>query len=164
MEEPSLSVEARFSQATRNCLQRLRNNSTQGTLPSNVSRFPVFPKREVVLFCEQILLSIPLKKFLCQWYWSRRCRGSSPCRVRFFFVSMLATQFPIQWVSEPSFLCCKVVRSVTSRWWGFFILSTQRHYRRLILLLIVLYVSVLRPSSSRNILLARITQVTTDLF
>jgi hypothetical protein len=30
--------------------------------------------------------------------------------------------------------------------------STQRHYRRLILLLILLHVSVVRPSSGRNIL------------
>jgi hypothetical protein len=45
---------------------------------------------------------------------------------------------------------------------GFFYLSTQRHYRRLVLLLILLHVSVLRQSSCRNILLARITQLTTD--
>jgi hypothetical protein len=45
---------------------------------------------------------------------------------------------------------------------GFFIPSTQRHYRRLILLLILLHVSVVRPSSSRIILLAWITQLTTD--
>jgi hypothetical protein len=35
--------------------------------------------------------------------------------------------------------------------------SMQRHYRRLILLLMLLHVSVVRPSSSRNILLARTT-------
>jgi hypothetical protein len=43
--------------------------------------------------------------------------------------------------------------------------STQRYYRRLILLLllfILLHVSVVRPSSGRNILLARITQLTSD--
>jgi hypothetical protein len=48
---------------------------------------------------------------------------------------------------------------------GVFYPSTQRHYRRLILLLILfilLHVSVVRPSSGRNILLARITQLTTD--
>jgi hypothetical protein len=33
----------------------------------------------------------------------------------------------------------------------FFIPSTQLHYRRLILLLILLHVSVVRPSSGRNI-------------
>jgi hypothetical protein len=44
---------------------------------------------------------------------------------------------------------------------GFFIPSTQRHYRRLIYYyIILLHVSVIRPSSSRNILLARITQLT----
>jgi hypothetical protein len=43
-----------------------------------------------------------------------------------------------------------------------FIPSTQRHYRRLILLFTLLRVSVVRQSSSRNILLARITQLTTD--
>jgi hypothetical protein len=37
--------------------------------------------------------------------------------------------------------------------------STQRHYRRLILLLILLHVSVVQPSSGRNILLARTTQL-----
>jgi hypothetical protein len=40
---------------------------------------------------------------------------------------------------------------------GVFIPSTQRHYRRLILLLVLVHVSVVRPSSSRNILLVRIT-------
>jgi hypothetical protein len=40
---------------------------------------------------------------------------------------------------------------------GGFYPSTQRHYLRLILLLILLHVSVVR-----NILLARITQLTTD--
>jgi hypothetical protein len=44
---------------------------------------------------------------------------------------------------------------------GFFYPSTQRHYRRLILLLILLHISVVRPSSSRNIFLARIAQLTT---
>jgi hypothetical protein len=47
---------------------------------------------------------------------------------------------------------------------GFFYPSTQRHYHRLILLLILLHVSVVRPSSGRNILLTRITQLTTDPF
>jgi hypothetical protein len=46
------------------------------------------------------------------------------------------------------------------RFWVFFIPSTKRHYRRLILLLILLHVSLVQPSSSRNILLARITQLT----
>jgi hypothetical protein len=45
---------------------------------------------------------------------------------------------------------------------SFFCPSTQRHYRRLILLLALLHVAVVRPSSSRNILLARITQMTMD--
>jgi hypothetical protein len=40
--------------------------------------------------------------------------------------------------------------------------SMQRHYRSLILLLILLYVSVVRPSSGRNILSARFTQMTMD--
>jgi hypothetical protein len=40
---------------------------------------------------------------------------------------------------------------------GAFIPSTQRHYHRLILLLILPHVSVTRPSSSGNVLLARIT-------
>jgi hypothetical protein len=45
---------------------------------------------------------------------------------------------------------------------GLFIPSTQRYYRRIILLLLLLHVSVVRPSSSSNILLATITQLTTD--
>jgi hypothetical protein len=45
---------------------------------------------------------------------------------------------------------------------GVFYPSTQRQYRRLILLLILLHISVVRPSSGRNILLGRITQLTTD--
>jgi hypothetical protein len=45
---------------------------------------------------------------------------------------------------------------------GFFIPSTQRHCRRLILLLILLHVSIVQPSSGRNILLTRITLLTTD--
>jgi hypothetical protein len=48
---------------------------------------------------------------------------------------------------------------------GVFIPSTQRHYRRLILLLNTTYsatCSVVRPSSGRDILLARITPLTTD--
>jgi hypothetical protein len=48
---------------------------------------------------------------------------------------------------------------------GVFIPSTQHHYRKLILLLtllVLLHVSVVQPSSGRNILLARITQLTTD--
>jgi hypothetical protein len=39
---------------------------------------------------------------------------------------------------------------------GFLCLSTQRHYRRLILLLVLVHVSVVRPSSGKNIL-ARVT-------
>jgi hypothetical protein len=45
---------------------------------------------------------------------------------------------------------------------GFLYPSTQRHYRRIILLLKLLHVLIVRPSSDRNILLARITQLTTD--
>jgi hypothetical protein len=45
---------------------------------------------------------------------------------------------------------------------GVFYPSTQRHYPGLILLLMMLHVSVVRPSSGRNILLASITQLATD--
>jgi hypothetical protein len=47
---------------------------------------------------------------------------------------------------------------------GGFYSSTQRHYRRLIyyVYIILLHVSVIRPSSCKNILIARVTQLTTD--
>jgi hypothetical protein len=45
---------------------------------------------------------------------------------------------------------------------GFFYSVYATLLRRLILLLILLHVSVIRPSSCRNILLARITQLATD--
>jgi hypothetical protein len=47
---------------------------------------------------------------------------------------------------------------------GGFYAPMQRHYRRLILLLILLHVSVVQPSSGRNILLVRFIQLTTDIF
>jgi hypothetical protein len=53
--------------------------------------------------------------------------------------------------------CLHLVACVRSGDGGFYP-STQRHYRRLILLLILLHVSVVRPYSGRNILLARITE------
>jgi hypothetical protein len=51
------------------------------------------------------------------------------------------------------------------QWWGFLYPSTQRYYRRLILLLILLYCYMFRSYDHHrveNILLARITQLTTD--
>jgi hypothetical protein len=47
---------------------------------------------------------------------------------------------------------------------GVFYPSTQHHYHRLILLLILPHVSVVRPSSGRNMLLARITQLANNTY
>jgi hypothetical protein len=47
---------------------------------------------------------------------------------------------------------------------GGFYPSTQRHYRRLIYYyIILLHVSVVRPSSGKNILIARVTQLTSQV-
>jgi hypothetical protein len=57
------------------------------------------------------------------------------------------------------------MNGVCIRWWEFLYPSLQRHYRRLILLLILLYCYMFRSYDHRqeeNILLDRITQLTTD--
>jgi hypothetical protein len=62
--------------------------------------------------------------------------------------------------------CLHPVACVRSGEGGFYP-STQRHYLRLILiliLLILLHVSVVRPSSSKNILISRVTQLTTEAY
>jgi hypothetical protein len=54
------------------------------------------------------------------------------------------------WSSSWVFASCCVCEI---RWWGLLYPYTQRHYRRLILILVLLHVSVVRPSSSKKILL-----------
>jgi hypothetical protein len=61
--------------------------------------------------------------------------------------------------------CLHPVACVRSGDAGFLYPSTQRHYRRLILLLMLLYCYMFRSYDhlqAENILLARITQLTTD--
>jgi hypothetical protein len=59
----------------------------------------------------------------------------------------------IQPIHKPNYKCLlSPVTVYRAQVMGFFYQSTQRHYRRLILLLILLHVSVVRPSSGRNIL------------
>jgi hypothetical protein len=48
------------------------------------------------------------------------------------------------------------------RWWGFLYPSTQRHYRRLILLLYRYIFRSYDHLQAEKILLAKITQLTTD--
>jgi hypothetical protein len=75
-------------------------------------------------------------------------------------ISMYALHYMLTLTGREMLNICTVHTQVM----GFFNPSTRRHYLGLFLLLvlILLHVSVVRLSSGRNMLLARITQLTTD--